>query len=187
MILYSRLPLAAPVVEYIVDDTIPSIHAGVILRTGETIALHCVHPRPPVPGNDTEERDAELVIVGRRVKEGQRPAIVIGDFNDVAWSETTELFQELSGTLDPRIGRGTYNTFNANYFFLRFPLDHIFHTDHFRLVRLETLDDINSDHFPMFAELSYEPERRHEQSEPEAEESDHEEAQEKLKETERKK
>lgn len=48
-----------------------------------------------------------------------------------------------------------YNSFNARVPVLRFPLDHIFHSEHFRLVRLERLGKFGSDHFPLFIELSY--------------------------------
>jgi len=42
---------------------------------------------------------------------------------------------------------------------LRWPLDHFFHSAHFRVVRIKRLTDIGSDHFPMFIELQYD--RRH--------------------------
>jgi hypothetical protein len=73
--------------------------------------------------------------------------------NDVAWSDTNRLFEDLSGTIDPRIGRGFYPTFHAQHVLLRWPLDHVFYTPHFALVRMERLPDIGSDHFPLLAEL----------------------------------
>jgi hypothetical protein len=78
--------------------------------------------------------------------------------NDVAWSRTTKLFQKMSGLLDPRVGRGFFNTFHAHIPLLRFSLDHIFHSSEFRVRKLKVLADVGSDHFPVFVELSLEPE-----------------------------
>jgi hypothetical protein len=85
------------------------------------------------------------------------PAIVAGNLNDVAWSHVRRLFRRLGDMLDPRIGRGLYATLNARRPLLRWPLDHIFFTGEFRLVRLERMGFIGSDHFPILVELSYEP------------------------------
>lgn len=74
----------------------------------------------------------------------------------MAWSRTTNLFQKISGLLDPRIGRGLYNSFHAKYPFLRFPLDHVFHSNDFRLVKLKRMPHIGSDHFPIYVALSLE-------------------------------
>ena len=82
------------------------------------------------------------------------PSIVMGDLNDVAWSHTTRRFQRLSGHLDPRVGRGFYNTFHAQVPVWRWPLDHLFHSARFRLVEMVRLPDIGSDHFPMLFRLA---------------------------------
>jgi hypothetical protein len=107
-------------------------------------------------------RDAEVVVLGREIDEQteHRPTLIAGDFNDVAWSHTTDLFIKLSGLLDPRKGRGLFNTFHADYPLFRFPLDHVFHSNDFRLVALEVLGYVGSDHFPVLPELSHEPPRR---------------------------
>jgi hypothetical protein len=96
-------------------------------------------------------------VIAREVKARGGPAIVAGDFNDVAWSHTSRLMQRTGGLLDPRVGRGLYNTFDATLPLLRYPLDHIFHTEHFTLAELRRLPFIGSDHFPMSATLCYEP------------------------------
>ena len=83
--------------------------------------------------------------------------MVAGDLNDVAWSRTTRQFQEISGLLDPRIGRGLYPTFNADWPLLRWPLDHVFFEPPFRLVRFAVESHIGSDHFPFFVALCHLP------------------------------
>ncbi|MGK2864858.1 MAG: endonuclease/exonuclease/phosphatase family protein [Chitinophagaceae bacterium] len=165
MHLYSRLPLENPSVRYLVEPDIPSIRTRVKLSSGEWITLFVVHPRPPAPSeaSDTRERDAEIIMVAREARKEKEGVIVAGDFNDVAWSETTELFQEVSGYLDPRRGRGFYNTYHAKFPVFRWPLDHIFHSSHFKLVSMERCGSVNSDHFPMFIHLSYEPEEKKDQ------------------------
>ncbi len=182
MLLYSRLELVEPEVRFIIQDDIPSIHARVRLKSGQEVELHCLHPRPPFPTEDTssDERDAELLVVGKEIKGTDTPTVVMGDLNDVAWSHTNYLFQDISGLLDPRIGRGFYNTFHARYPFVRFPLDHFFHSNHFRLIDFRRLPYFGSDHFPVFIALSHEPDaaRRQEELQPDAAEV--EEAEEKI-------
>jgi endonuclease/exonuclease/phosphatase (EEP) superfamily protein YafD len=185
LMLFSRLPLVDPRVEFLVQDDIPSVHTGVRLGSGDVIHLHGLHPRPPEPirDQDSTPRDAELVLVGKSVgKTPDRPTVVAGDLNDVAWSPTSEQFMRLSRLLDPRRGRGLFNSYNAKNPFFRYPLDHVFHSNHFRLVELRRLDSIGSDHFPMLVELSYEPRAAPQQPTPRPDREDYVEAEEKLEE-----
>lgn len=178
MLLYSRLPLDAASVDFLVQSDIPSIQARVRLRGGQHVWLNCVHPAPPGPsGSDKSlERDAELLIVGKRVCEAAGPVVVCGDLNDVAWSRTTRLFQKVSRLVEPRKGRGFYSTFHARYPGLRFPLDHVFHSDEFRLVALRRLPYVGSDHFSVYVALSHEPRAAGEQEAPDADAGDYQEA-----------
>ncbi len=169
MHLYSKLKLEEIEVKYIIEVDIPSIHGYVRLNNGKKIKIHCLHPKPPSPTENptSTNRDAELLLVGRAVKKNLEPVLVFGDLNDVAWSRTTQLFQKLSGLMDPRIGRGFFNTFHTGYALLRWPLDHVFHTNDFTLIELTRLTSIDSDHFPMFINLNYEPRAEAMQEQPE--------------------
>lgn len=182
MHVYSRLPLEEGTIEYLVEEDVPSMHALVRLEGGAGIRVHFLHPAPPSPTENPEsgERDAELVMVARSVAGESRPVIVTGDLNDVAWSETTRLFRKISGLLDPRIGRGMFNTFHADYPFLRWPLDHLFHSDHFTLVRISRLPHVGSDHFPLLSTLALQPRVADEQEGIEPDADDRELAREKL-------
>jgi len=155
MHLYSRLALKDIEVKFILSDEIPSIHATVILRSGQPVQLYCLHPKPPSPteAKDSTLRDAELLIVGDQIKDLDESCIVMGDLNDVAWSRTTRLFQRISGLLDPRVGRHFVNTFHADYPLLRWSLDHVFHSTDFALVQMQRLAHIGSDHFPVYVVL----------------------------------
>lgn len=159
MHVYSRLPLHDQEICFLVEDDVPSIHAALELRTGDIIRAHFLHPAPPSPSENTEstERDAELVIVARSIAKSDQPVIVAGDLNDVAWSATTRLFRKISGLLDPRVGRGVFNTFHADHFLVRWPLDHLFHSEHFTLQDIERLPSIGSDHFPLLTKLAFTP------------------------------
>lgn len=183
MHLYSRLELIDAEIRYLVEDDIPSMHAQVQLRNGHQLELHCLHPTPPGPTeNDTStERDAELLVVGRDLPKNNRSVIVAGDLNDVAWSDTAILFQKISGLLDPRIGRGRMSTFHAKYWFMRWPLDHLFHSDDFTLVSMRRLAKFGSDHFPIHVVLHHEPAMETKQSGPHPDKQERSEAEKKIK------
>ena len=147
--IYSKLPFSDVVVRDMVTDGVPSVRATVELKCGELVNLYIVHPEPPVPGEWTTGRDGEIAQAGLEAIELDHPVIIAGDLNDVAWSHTTRRFQRVTGLLDPRVGRGFYNTFNAFYPLFRWPLDHLFHDSSFRLINMKRLPKIGSDHFPI--------------------------------------
>ena len=157
IILLSKFKLKDAEVKFLIDDEIPSIHGSVQLKNGTWVKLHCLHPMPPAPNENEKslDRDAEILLVAKEVKEENFPLMVLGDLNDVAWSHTTRTFQRISQLLDPRIGRGFYNTFHVDYFLFRWPLDHLFVSEDFKLAELKRLETIGSDHFPIFAELCH--------------------------------
>jgi len=184
MLLFSRFRLLNAQVRYEVEDDVPSIHALLEMESSPPVELHCVHPRPPRPSKnrDTDKRDAELLLLASELEDSPKPVIVAGDLNDVAWSRTTKLFQKISGLLDPRVGRGIYNTFHAKYPFLRWPLDHVFHSFHFTLGAFKRLPYFGSDHFPIYIELTYDPDRQAQKERERADQSDKREAEKRIQE-----
>ena len=178
MLFYSKLPFRHQELRFLVEDHIPSIYVQLEMKSGQIVHFYGVHPQPPSPTEHyrSTERDAELVLIGREARQQTGPVLVAGDLNDVAWSHTTRLFQRLSGLFDPRIGRGLYSTFHAHYFFLRWPLDHVFVSHHFRLRTLRRLPNCGSDHFPILLSLVYNPDPKRIKEKPQPEGDDHEEA-----------
>lgn len=179
MHVYSKLPLSEQETRFLVEDDVPSMHASLQLAPKLQVRLHFLHPAPPSPTENEEstERDVELLMLAKSLKEEQGPVVVAGDLNDVAWSPTTRMFRKISGLLDPRVGRALVNTFHAHYFFARWPLDHFFHSDHFELVHIERLPSIDSDHFPVMIELQYHPDNVEQQEGLESSPEDEQEAQ----------
>ncbi|WP_051908112.1 endonuclease/exonuclease/phosphatase family protein [Flavimarina sp. Hel_I_48] len=159
MLLYSKLKLENARVNYRVDGKIPSINTNVILSDSTAIRLYAIHPTPPDPEHksSSSDRGIEMVKTGLMLIEEEQPIIVLGDFNEVAWSQNVSLFQKISGLLDVRKGRGFYNTFDAKVLFMKWPLDQVFASEHFRVETIKTWDYMGSDHFPFSATLTYEP------------------------------
>jgi endonuclease/exonuclease/phosphatase (EEP) superfamily protein YafD len=182
MLLVSRLELVEPELRFLLKPEVPSVRTGLRLRSGEVIALYGLHPEPPSPteADTSAPRDAELVLVAREVAEAGGPTIVAGDLNDVAWSHTSRLFRRISRLLDPRIGRGMFNSFHAGHRLLRWPLDHVFVSDDFLLRDMQRLPAFGSDHFPILIRLDHEPQAVEAAEPPKPDADDHAEADRKL-------
>ncbi|PZD79322.1 endonuclease/exonuclease/phosphatase family protein [Mesonia sp. K7] len=155
LLIYSKKELINPKVEFVVADSIPSVDTKLKLNEKDIIQVYVIHPTPPMPKHNPKstDRDGEMMITAKKARNSKIPTIVLGDFNDVAWSETTKEFQKLSRLLDPRIGRGFYSTYNADIFIFRWPLDHVFVSKEFVIDELDRGEHINSDHFPIYASI----------------------------------
>jgi endonuclease/exonuclease/phosphatase (EEP) superfamily protein YafD len=182
LLFYARLELIGPELRFLLNPGVPSLRTEVRMRSGATVTLYGLHPEPPAPdeAETSVPRDAELVMVAREVAQANRSAIVAGDLNDVAWSHTSRLFRRISRLLDPRIGRGMFNSFHARYWPLRWPLDHVFVSDDFILKSMRRLPKFGSDHFPILITLAHTAEAAPLQEAPEDDGEDQAEARHKL-------
>ena len=155
MHLYSKFPLRDIKEHYFVADDIPSLEVHIHLKEGYHFVIFVVHPPPPSPTEEvnSKERDGELLSVAKRLNEIKKPTIVIGDLNNVGWAKSTTLFMKKGNLIDPRKGRGLISTFHAKYWFMRIPIDHIFHTAEVFVQNIKKLEAFGSDHFPIWAEF----------------------------------
>lgn len=157
MHLYSKKKVNNVKVKYQIEDDKPSIFFDYHIDDNPPIFFCCLHPAPPSPTeNETsKEADAELILTGTKIRHEDKPTVVCGDMNDVVWSRTTRLFKKMTGMIDPRVGRGFFPTYNANYFFLRFPLDHLFHTKDLFVGKMIRSNYFGSDHYAMYYEIHH--------------------------------
>ena len=157
MALYSRYPLNNFTTLFLQHDNVPSFHCDVSLPSGRSFRFHGVHPVPPILSEHPDNagrQEHELIAVGKLVKKKQLPTVVAGDFNDVAWSNTSRLFQVEGALKDTRVGRGLYNSYDATSYIMRWPLDHVYVSEAFRVLDFRRLEKIGSDHFPIYVELA---------------------------------
>ena len=156
MALYSRYALNNLKTLFLQHDSVPSFHSNVQLPSGRSFLFHGVHPVPPILSKHPDnagKQEQELIRVGQRIEDQTAPAVVAGDFNDVAWSNTSRLFQTSGKLNDTRVGRGLYNSFDAKSYFMRWPLDHVYVSSEFRIADFQRLNSFGSDHFPIYVEL----------------------------------
>ncbi len=154
MLFATRLPVDDARIVRLTNSDTPSVFAALRAPDGTRFRFVGLHPRPPVPGQSTEERDAQIHYAARFASRSGTPMVVTGDFNDVAWSDTSRTFKHVGRYLDPRIGRGFFASFDANRPYLRFPIDQLFVTADAAVVSIERQGHIGSDHFPMAATIS---------------------------------
>ena len=149
---YSKLEIIKAQTHFFVSHDIPSFEIELKNRDGVLFTFFGVHPPPPSPSEEetSKERDGDLLAVAKCVKDISQPVIVMGDFNNVAWARSSNLFRRTSGLIDPRRGYGLVSTFHADYRLLRVPIDLLFHSTEIFTEDFKTLGHIGSDHFPMY-------------------------------------
>ncbi len=149
----SRLPLIeTDVIERPNEDT-PTFTAVLKVGDGNLVEFIGLHPKAPLPGQDTNKRDQSIMNASDEGEGELAGGIVMGDFNDVPWSRTTTAFREKGGWLDPRIGRGTYATFPSWTLPIGWPLDQIMVKDNVGVRSFQVLPDNGSDHRATYAEF----------------------------------
>lgn len=157
MIFASNLPVRKAQMVANTSANTPTLYATINLPSGATFEFVGLHPRPPIPGNDTGTRDANIARAGAKTPDNLADVLVMGDFNDVPWSRTTTAFREQGGWRDPRIGRGTFATFPAKYAFAGWPLDQVMVKNQMKVDSFEIMQNVGSDHLPVHVRACVRP------------------------------
>lgn len=155
LIFATRLHVRAARVVYLSVEDTPSVFAEMEAPDGSAFRFVGLHPKPPVPGEDTVGRDAEMAYAARYARETEMPVVTMGDFNTPAWSQIAHRFKRVGGYLDPRVGRGPMPSFDASRWWLRFPIDQFYATEEVVLLGFQRGRYVGSDHFPMIARVRF--------------------------------
>ncbi len=157
MHILSKYPLADPQVHFLTSSRNPAIFTGVQLPSGAMIRFYGVHPRPPLPGQSSAERDGQLLAAALAAGQDTAPTVMAGDFNSVPWEGVVQRTERIAGLLAPRVGRRWMPTFKTNSVVETWPLDHVLASPAFTLAGMAVLPAFGSDHYPIMAELCHTP------------------------------
>lgn len=145
---FSRLPVVDPEIRFFADRDTPAVVTGVTMRDGEGVRFVGLHPKPPLPGQSSLGRDAELYAAGRMLRREPGPALLAGDLNATPWEAAVARMRRIAGLADPRRGFGYVASWDTKRVWTRWPLDNIFNRGGFDLLSLERFAPFGSDHFP---------------------------------------
>ncbi len=157
LVFATRLTTTDARVVYLTRDETPTVLAEMIGQDGQAFRFVGLHPQPPIPGQDTEERDAQITYAARFARRSGVPIVVMGDFNETAWSDRAQHFKRVGGYVDPRVGRGLYASFNANHPLIRCPIDQIYVSAEIAIVSFMLLPPFGSDHLALLARIRVDP------------------------------
>lgn len=152
--LLSRWPLEEARMEFWFDTVTPTALAVVELPDARRVRLIGLHPRPPLPPDQSSTmRDAHLLRAALEARGSDLPVILAGDLNATPWARVVRRTMRLGGLLDPRMGRGLHPTFSAENWWMAWPLDHVLYQERFGLEAWQVLPAFGSDHHPVLVNL----------------------------------
>ena len=149
----SKIPVASARMIMNTSADTPTLYATLTPAAGRAVEFIGLHPRPPIPGQSTATRDANIARAGAKTPDGLADAFAMGDFNDVPWSHTSRRFKQAGQYRDPRVGRGTFATFPADHTWVGWPLDQLMVKGGVEVAGFAILESVGSDHRPVLAQL----------------------------------
>jgi endonuclease/exonuclease/phosphatase (EEP) superfamily protein YafD len=161
----SKLPLKSAQGEKFAGSDATNLMASIEYHQRE-IKIIGTHPMVPKGLELFEDRNQHLQAIGNYLKDTQDAVILLGDFNLTPWSPYYRQLVQTTGLHNTRMGFGILPTWTRssscaelpNWLIpiLNIPIDHIFVSKNFQVVRTYTGENGNSDHAPIIAELAIE-------------------------------
>jgi endonuclease/exonuclease/phosphatase (EEP) superfamily protein YafD len=164
VVILSKHPIVEAEVLPVPEDSVPSPVSApvraVIAVDGQEVAVYAVHPETPRSLEQWQRRNAQLAwLAGAiRQRDGDRPRLVLGDFNTPPWSP---FFRDLlagAGLRDAGGGGLRQPTRQPRLLaprlaWLGAPVDHVLASPGLRVAGFAVGRHVNSDHLPVIAEL----------------------------------
>jgi endonuclease/exonuclease/phosphatase (EEP) superfamily protein YafD len=151
--IFSRLPLAKTPIS---KDNLAHSHAIVATVTvgGHPLTIVNVHTLPPI-FLGAADRDMKIMDeLATICQQGEHNAVVIGDFNSSPWSVIFNHLLQTASLEDSEVGFGFQPTWPTTVPLLEIPIDHCLVTNGISVDKRRVLSSVNSDHFPLYLELS---------------------------------
>jgi endonuclease/exonuclease/phosphatase (EEP) superfamily protein YafD len=129
----------------------------------QSIKLIGTHPLIPIKRNTFHSRNLQLAALSDYIRELNQPLIIMGDFNLTPWSPYYRKFINKTNLHNTRLGFGILPSWPrpATHVnlpswiipLMNIPIDHCFVSKHFRVSRIDTGTNANSDHAPLITDL----------------------------------
>lgn len=148
----SRWPLESAEPADFAGDGLPSL-VGQVDVAGQPLLLVGLHTHWPILPGLARARDESLQAAARRVREWDRPAIILGDLNLTPYSPAFPRFEEAAGVRDVMDGRRWRPTWQAGFWPLALRIDHVLASAGICAEQAEVGQSIGSDHRPVLARL----------------------------------
>jgi endonuclease/exonuclease/phosphatase (EEP) superfamily protein YafD len=170
----SKLPLKSAQGENFAGSDATNLVASILLHRGfaneyhqREIKIIGTHPMVPKGLDLFNYRNQHLQAISNYVKGTQESVILLGDFNLTPWSPYYRQLVQTTDLHNTRMGFGILPTWTRssscaelpNWLIpiLNIPIDHIFVSKDFQVVRTYTGENGNSDHAPIISELAIYP------------------------------
>ncbi|BAY62695.1 endonuclease/exonuclease/phosphatase [Calothrix brevissima NIES-22] len=129
----------------------------------QPIKLIGTHPLVPVKRNTFNRRNLQLAALSDYIRDINQPLIIMGDFNLTPWSPYYRRFIKTTNLHNTRLGFGILPSWprpathvhlpNWMIPLLNIPIDHCFVSKQFRVTKIHTGSNANSDHAPLITDL----------------------------------
>jgi endonuclease/exonuclease/phosphatase (EEP) superfamily protein YafD len=151
---YSKLKDVNYRFEFFDGFEIPSVICDFSLNKKEFCVIY-THLVPPGSKDMFELRNHQLENIMDFLKNNQKTVILAGDLNLTSFSRLFRDFINNTGLKDSRIGRGIQPSWPVGASFFYITLDHFLVSQDVCISERKTMNNIYSDHFPVYIEIEY--------------------------------